>query len=1210
MKKHTSRPGFQRGAALCCAAELAVLAVLAAPRPAWAGTPTVPISPVPLTVAQPAHPQVLMAVTNSESMDGNLSGAIMAGSGSLPAADSLLQSSSSPLVYTIPAGFTPPLNLGGLPTYAAGTAPYTVTAGANLADNSPSRLNVAKAGIATILSDYMAVADFGLIDFSTSGTSAYTTWVYHQSPVGGNFTFTGTQVAGLRYVANPCYNYTKLAAGNTVRNDCSAIAASGKVTGNVATSLYMQISTSSDDPLINDVLYAGSGGIDPICIVYGGHQAGGIGPDPATPYPPNYTLLQFNANLGNITESYSSQINSCAGTTYPTNAGFIGDTPQEMYVLRGWAYGGNQNVATGSVVVPVTTAGAVPTSASVTAAIAKFSPYLAPETNNSGTSEIKASAGQSAVAGILAGSLSYYTTKNPPSSNGCTAKRYVVLVTDGLPTVDLSGGNWPPPGTASAAGYGMTVAFNADNTLNVAGTSDKAMKDTITELQALYSAGIKTYVIGLGAGVDPTVNPTANAALTAMALAGGSGAYFPATSPATLAADMDAILVKILAETAATSSVAENSTGVNSKSVVYQGQFTTSDTFQDWTGNLLAYQINAATGAIITNPPLWASQPLLDAQSWDSGRYIATWDPVATRGIPFRWTTGSPASGIASSTSLGAALSSFTADTSGQDVLQFIRGRNDQEVRNGGTFRNRTHKLGDIVDSVPLYVAGPAAPWLQGSYANFVGANANRSPVIYVGADDGMLHAFDGTTGNPPGHVSGSELFAYVPYGVFANLVNLVSPYYNENHLFFVDGSPQANDVQFGDGSWHTVLVGGERAGGKSIFALDVTNPPALSPAAYTETPLANAVLWEFTDANMGYSYSAPTIGSTAAGFAVFFGNGYNSPTGTPYLYALNPQTGAVIAKINLCTQVPAACSGAAPNGLSNVVLMNTFGSLSQPANVLYAGDLQGNVWRVDISNANPAQWSATVLFQARDSLGNPQAITTTPAVTLNPLYPTQTGVMVYVVTGQFLGLNDLSTTQVQTIYGIFDSGAAAASPLLRGNLVQQTMSSTTTTTVSGSTLNVRLLSNNIVSLPAVKGWFVDLSLASGERVFNDPILFNGTLQVVSYQPNTSSCTAGGTSYYMVFSYATGGRTTSPQFDVNGDGKVTSADLVGGQTVAGFKINGYASNVTALRGGGNGGQAYYSYTPPCTGAGCGPPGIPNIAQATTIGRGAWQEIRK
>src|SRR5215469_1043069 len=146
------------------------------------------ISQVPLTVAIPAHPQVVLAVGNSQSMDGNLSGAIMTGSGSLPAADSLLQNSSSPLNYTIPIGFTPPLNPGnGI------TAPYTVNSNGRLVDNSPSRLNVAKGGLQAMLNTYMQYADFALIDYKLSGTSVYTTWVYEMSPPGG-FAFTSNPI--------------------------------------------------------------------------------------------------------------------------------------------------------------------------------------------------------------------------------------------------------------------------------------------------------------------------------------------------------------------------------------------------------------------------------------------------------------------------------------------------------------------------------------------------------------------------------------------------------------------------------------------------------------------------------------------------------------------------------------------------------------------------------------------------------------------------------------------------------------------------------------------------------------------------------------------------------------------------------------------------------------------------------------------------------
>jgi type IV pilus assembly protein PilY1 len=924
-------------------------------------------------------------------------------------------------------------------------------------------------------------------------------------------------------------------------------------------------------------------------------------------------LAQYNAYQ--VEECYWNAVPWWAGgiCETPTNAGYVPFSTQVMQAARGFGfYTSNETSKPSSntswpPLVPMTSAGQTPTTASINAATSQFTAYLAPETNRTWTSEIKAQATQSPIAGILRAAHDYYKSQNPPSSNGCTALRYVVLVTDGLPTMDLAGNAWPPLGSAAAIGYGETATFNGDGSLGA--TNDQALIDTIDALTTLKNAGIKTYVIALGAGVDPTT--IAGSTMTAMAVAGGTTSYFNAQNVATLDADMQVILAKILAETAATSAASVNSTGINTKSVAYQGKFTTSDLNQDWTGDLLAFPINAQTGAINTalSAALWSAQAQLDLQNWDTGRLIATYDPIAGAGTPLRWNPSTTtATGIASSTALGQALMSFPPDTNGQDSLQFLRGSAALEQQNGGQFRNRTHKLGDIVDSAPLYIAGPAGPWQQGSYIGFQANYANREPIVYVGANDGMLHAFDAATG--------VEKFAYIPRGVYANLELLVNPYYNSVHHFYVDGSPQGADVQFAsDQSWHTLLVGGEAAGGNSIYAIDVTNPGAIT----TEVALSQAVLWDFTDGNMGDTYSAPIAVSTAAGFAIVFGNGYDSPTGAPFLYALNPQSGAIMAKINLCGAVPTACNLAAPNGLSSVAAMNTSGLLSQPSNVLYAGDLQGNLWRVDISSANPANWTVSVLFQATDGSGNPQPITVTPALSLNPLVPALKGSMVYFGTGQFLSVADLGNTQTQTVYGVFDSGTPSASPLTRANLTQQTMSSVAVTTTAGFATVIRLLSGNPVVLPSTKGWYVDLSLDPGERVVTDPSLFNGTLQLTTYQPNSNPCVAGGQAYYMVFNYATGGATTVPQFDWNGNNAVTSADLFMGNTVAGVSLGtAYAAAPKLITGAG----AAVAYT--TTGAGektNGPnagtctaiPGtsscIPSWTNTDSNAHGAWQEIR-
>ena len=1183
---------------------------------AAAAVPTINISQTPLTVTIPAHPQVVIAIGNSQSMDGTLAGAIMTGAGGLNSSYSLLQNSSSPANYTIPAGFTPPVNAG-----SGGVAPNTVTCpgtSGEQCDNSASRLNIAKSAITAVLQSFIADTNFALMDYSTSSLGEYTTWLYAMSPTSGPFYFTATQTTGNNYIANPCYNYTSLSSSNTVYANCKNIASSGLVTVSAGLSLssapYMQVSTTSDDPTINDVLYAPGGYISPVCLVYGG-------PTPSNPWPPNYTLSQYNSNPGNIAESYNNEINSCATTTTPTNAGYVPYTPQTMYMERGFGFDATQQSAappSGGYWAPLVTftqgnAGQSPTTSSINTALGYFAKYLAPETNSTSTSEIKASAEQSPIAGLLANAYNYFKYDNPPSSNGCAPDRYVILLTDGQPTKDLSGHSWPPPGSVAAVNYGETVAFNTDGSLNTAGTNDQAVLDAIATLQQLAQNGVKTYIVGLGAGANGGV---AGQVLTAMAIAGGTSGYFAATDPTTLSTDLTAILGQVQQATQSVSSSAVNSTGIHVGSLAFQAQFTSSDTHQDWTGNLYAFPIDPTTGYVNTTPSnaVWSAQSQLDNLSWQS-RLIATWDPVAHAGIPFEWTSGTPTSGIASSTTLGQELSTNSADTKGQDALDYLRGDRVLEQSSGGPFRTRTHVLGDIVDSAPLYVGAPAGAFQGTSYTSFEQQYANRTPVIYVGANDGMLHAFNAQTG--------AELFAYVPNGVFSNLIQLTYPLYNQNHLFFADGSPGAWDVQFSDSSWHTVLISGEGAGGKSIFALDVTNPAAMT----TEANVAQNVLWEYSDADLGYTFGTPSVATTNAGTFAFFGNGYDSSVQAPYLYALNPQTGAVAAKINLCSFDTSACNTSAPNGLSAVTVINSSGGLSG-ANVLYAGDLQGNVWRVDISSSNPANWSASLLFKAVDPSGNPQPITTAPVVTLNPYFPRLQGLMVYVGTGELLSTADLLSTQVQSIYGLYDAMPNAA-PITRAQLVQQTITSTSVTTVSGSTVTARTVTSNNVPLPTDMGWYIDLSLSPGEAVVTEPALIDGALIVTTDQPSGQSCQGGFNSWLYALNFRNGGLFPTPLLDTTESGSISASSPV----VAGLYLGDvYASAARVATGSLGQGSAnldifvnesgnssapgsYSSYgqnqQAACVGnaATCGDPILNVLGKGGGQSRTAWWEIR-
>src|SRR5262249_38732288 len=209
----------------------------------------------------------------------------------------------------------------------------------------------------------------------------------------------------------------------------------------------------------------------------------------------------------------------------------------------------------------------------------------------------------------------------------------------------------------------------------------------------------------------------------------------------------------------------------------------------------------------------------------------------------------------------------------------------------GGPFRNRDSPLGDIVNSAPAYMGKPLGRYPDSMesapYSSFRANNVGRTPMLYVGGNDGMLHAFNASSNStlPDPASAGVEQFAFIPSAVFSNLYQLTSPGYS--HLYYADGTPTVGDAFYG-GAWHTVLTAGLNKGGREVYALDVTNPTGVS-----ESGAASTVLWEFTsnqDADLGYTYSRPAIVRMHNGtWAAVFGNGYNSTgTGHAILYVLN----------------------------------------------------------------------------------------------------------------------------------------------------------------------------------------------------------------------------------------------------------------------------------------------------------------------------------
>ena len=380
----------------------------------------------------------------------------------------------------------------------------------------------------------------------------------------------------------------------------------------------------------------------------------------------------------------------------------------------------------------------------------------------------------------------------------------------------------------------------------------------------------------------------------------GRGRFFNARNPLELASSMNDLMTAISEILiASSSSVTVNGDylygKVGSTTLIYQALYSNKD--GEWTGDLKAFPINAVTGDVMTASPKWSAAQKLEALAW-SARRVATY--AGSTGVPF--TAGNL------STEQRAALGSDFAEK-----VAYLRGKAV------AGYRTRSQKLGDIVNSAPVFAEG----------------------VIYCGGNDGMLHAFDAETGD--------ELFAYVPGLVFDHLYRLADPAYT--HRFFVDLTPTVKTGAgvLGGTSPRTLLVGGLRKGGKGYFGLNVTDARTIG----SENDLAGRVLWEFpksADPDMGYSFSRPVVvrsNSPAYPWLVIFGNGYNSDNGASVLYVIHPQTGDVIRKIQ---------AGVGPdNGLSSPIAIDA--SYDERIDFVYAGDLKGNLWKFDLSATDPAQW-------------------------------------------------------------------------------------------------------------------------------------------------------------------------------------------------------------------------------------------------------------
>ncbi len=629
--------------------------------------------------------------------------------------------------------------------------------------------------------------------------------------------------------------------------------------------------------------------------------------------------------------------------------------------------------------------------------------------------------------------------------------------------------------------------------------------------------------------------------------------YFLVTNALNLKTQLTTAFNEIIDRSASGSSAALNSGELNTDTMLYRPQFNTSG----WTGELSAFSVNAVAPASSGDTPLgaisatpnWVASQKLPAPTL---RRIITHDGTAndgTNGTRFSWSA--PGLSNDQKAILDKNINGVT-DNNGQARLNFIRGDRSNE---GSPFRVREGILGDLVNSSPVFVGAPDAfypeSWASGSetdYETFATSNRTRTPVIYIGGNDGMLHGFNADTG--------VELMAYIPKTIFSNLSALTSPSYS--HKFYADGTPTVVDAFLG-GSWRTILSAGLNKGGQGIYTLDVTNPNSFSSMS------ANIVKWEFTDtddSDLGYTYGQPAIIRMKNGMWVAaFGNGYNntenddaaSTTGNAVLYIVNLANGNLIKKFDTgvgTAQDPQSLSR--PNGMASPSPVDLDGD--SIVDVIYAGDLFGNLWKIDVSNVDVEQWDFAFkqnennipFFVAKGTGGLIQPITS--ALEVGP-GPDANEVLIYFGTGKYLETSDNSiiAAQRQSFYGVIDRGGSISNS--RAALLEQTVVKTVTETCTNNdgvdvSCVLRVTSKNSYAKPSPEsGWYLDLP-DMGERVVSTPTLRGERILFVSLIPSGEQCGASGDGWLMELSALDGKRLLESPFDIDGDKAFTSNDFV------------------------------------------------------------------
>lgn len=662
--------------------------------------------------------------------------------------------------------------------------------------------------------------------------------------------------------------------------------------------------------------------------------------------------------------------------------------------------------------------------------------------------------------------------------------------------------------------------------------------------------------------------------------------YFLVRNPAKLEENLTTVFSEITAAVGSASAISTNATRLSTSTLVYQARFNS----EDWSGELLAYEVDEGDGSVAANPEWNAA----DEIPLPADRSIFTRNSETGAGVVFEYANLSSAQ---------------QSDLGNADVVAWLRGD-----RSNPALRQMDSRLSDIVNSNPAFSATEdfgfdAIEGLEGSsYATYLDTKADRTPAIYVGSNGGMLHAFDAEDGD--------ELFAYVPEGIYDELSALTLTDYT--HRYYVDGSPRVFDARIND-AWSTLLIGSAGAGGKSVFLLDISAPSTFA---------ADDVLWEMTGDehgdlvdHFGVAVPEPTIARMQDGnYWAIIANGYNSQEGTAALILQRVDRSTFEAGNDLIvidTEV-GATGDLGKNGLSSPIPVDIDGD--RTTDYVYAGDLHGNMWRFDVDSANTSHWDVAFrsrgdpapLFTAVDSddenEADAQPITARPEVGRHP----DGGQMVYFGTGTFFRNGDDQVADgdpVHTFYGIHDNDETVE----RDELTVQSI--LYEGEAPGLDMAVRVVSPNERAADD-KGFLLDLVSPAngfeGERVVAEAQLRFGRIVFSTLIPSPSPCEFGGTSWLMELDAIDGGNFGRSIFDLNDDDNFDEQDYVdvaeGEDETLMLPVSGLGSEIGIINKPSiiTAGEVEYKYTSGSSGdIGV----IKEISGTDELGRQSWRQLQ-